>query len=335
MKWFKKSSHSDSEDKTLKEKNGKSKTRLKWFSRNSHNNSNSATADEISNEIDIVPRTEISASRQALDNITLVLNANGESSGEVGITRKYRDNTVSCDNKYCCGAGDESHSHIKNADHVDESIKNFKTTHDDNDKCARRQSTKLNDECKNLYVRREPIVDYGKLEVPDSMYPSIIDWPSINFQDEKFENSEYNKKPLNYKVLSDIEHKVEASTYNIVNCMLFNYDYRRDYETLGSGCRKEWKLEDFDDDNKSTPMNEDTKTIKEFYRLSELNDVLLHYHEIIIVEASQTIECMRFKEGFFDFLSWLIFKGKEINEKHKVKKGKCLWLRNILNFFSK
>jgi hypothetical protein len=219
---------------------------------------------------------------------------------------------------------------LERADNGDESIKsfqrkNFTPNSSDNHQheTLSRRSSRLYDDRKNFFICYEPAIDYGRLEVPDSIFPSVINWPSINYGDIVEITEE--KKPTNYEVLSSIEHNLDQSKYNILNCMLFNHDYQHEHKSLGSGCRPTWKIEDFDDDNNNTPMHRDTKAIKEFYRLSELDDILLHYNDIAI-EASHTVG--RMKEGFVGFVSWLVFKSKEIKEKHKVA-HKPSWLRNI------
>lgn len=277
---------------------------------------------------ELVPNAKISASRQLYSNIQLEIGESSECSrddDEVG-----RIPSRECENEFCCGVVSKSHSHFEHADNGDESIKSFQrknftpnNCNDNHHETLRRRSSRLFDDRKNFFICYEPAIDYGRLEVPDSMFPSVMNWPSINYGDI-IEINEENKQP-NYEVQHSIEENLDQSKYNILNCRLFNHDYQHEYKSLGSGCRPAWKVEDFDDDNNNTPMNRDTKAIKEFYRLSELDDILLHYNDIAI-EASHTVG--RMKEGFFGFISWLVFKSKEIKEKHKVA-HKPSWLRNI------
>lgn len=322
MRLFKKSSQNgDVKDTEMKEV--KKSTFFSWLARSTAevecNHRQSLTVSEL------VPNAKISASRQVYSNIQLALH--GESSDstrdddEVG-----RIASLECDNEFCCGVVSKSHSHLERADNGDESIKTFKrkkVTPNSNHETLSRRSSRLFDDRKNFFICYEPAIDYGRLEVPDSIFPSVMNYPSIKYGDI-IEISE-EKKPTNYEVLSSIEHNLDQSKYNLLNCMLFNHDYQHEHKSLGSGCRPAWKVEDFDDDNNNTPMDRDTKAIKEFYRLSELDDILLHYNDIAI-EASHTVG--RMKEGFFGFISWLVFKSKEIKEKHKVA-HKPSWLRNI------
>lgn len=305
---------------------------LSWFSKSTEVE---ATAEDeckhSQNLSELVPNSKISATRQVYSNIQLTLHGESSRSSECA-----RDDEVGgianreCENEFCCGGMSKSHSHLKHADKGDESIKssqrkNF-TPNSEHETLSRR-SSRLYDDRKNFFICYEPAIDYGRLEVPDSFFPSVINWPSINYGDI-IEISE-ERHSTNYEVISSIEHNLDQSKYNIFKCMLFNHDYKHEHQSLGSGCRPEWKVEDFDDDNNNTPMDRDTKAIKEFYRLSELDDILIHYNDVA-VEASHTVG--RMKEGFFGLISWLVFKGKEIKEKeqHKVN-HKPSWLRRLLN----
>jgi hypothetical protein len=327
MNWFKKSSPKDSASSSPK--SNSPKMRFKWFTRSKAGATAENVATAMPQEIDIVPRTEISASRQALDNITLALSAHrGESSGESGLTRKCHESISKkgCENKYCCDV--ESHSHSPSADN--EAIRNNHPATTKTSEQRKISFTLADDEVRHAFAVDD---SKKKLEVPDPKEPSVVECPSINHPQVD------DVKQRNYRIISDIEYKLEQSNFTLRQCSFFNHEYRKEYESLGSGCRPEWKLEDFNDDTKSTRMDEDTRVIKEFYRLSELNDILVHYHDIII-EASCTVECVR--EGFVGFVTWLVLKGKEMKEKHKVKEAKegkqgtkCLWLRKLFQLFSK
>lgn len=320
---------------------------FRWFTKKS--SAVAATVEEGQKhknniaEIEFVPKTEITGSRQALSNIQLTFH--GESSGvSRNSTRDNNDEVDTkakrgCENRFCCGVVTKSRSTIEeneNADDGDdESIKSFHhknftlyksqsqseaSLHETN---SRRSSNLHVDSSKDFYICYEPAIDYGRLEVPGSDYPSVMDWPSINYGD--FIEVKKKKKKPSYDIFSSIEHQLDESKYNILNCMLFNCQYHHYYDSLGSGCRPSWKLEDYNDDYKNTPMDHDTKTIKEFYRLNELSDILVHYHDVI-VEASHSFG--RMKEGIIGFMSWLVFKGKEIKEHHKIK-DKRSWLEKI------
>lgn len=300
-------------------------------------------------EIEFVPKTEITASRQALSNIQLTFHSGGGGGGESSGSKRYHDDNDEvvenkgkrgCENKFCCGVVlSRSHSTLENADEGDddESIKSFSHkknftpnknhSQSDNDEIKHetisRRSRSINlhdaDDDKDFYIYYEPSIDYGIMEVSDLIYPSIMKCGNV------VDLKQQRKKPLNYELLSHIEYQLDQSKYNIMNCMLFNCQYHHQRDTLGSGCRPSWKIEDYNDDNKSTPMSHDTKTIKEFYRLNELSDILVHYHDVV-VEASHSVG--RMKEGVFGFISWLVFKGKEIKEHHKIKEKRS-WIRNI------
>lgn len=303
-------------------------------------------------EIEFVPKTEITASRQALSNIQLTLY--GETSGtSSGIAPRAIDdevgkNTINrgCENKFCCGVFLRSHStpSDEQEEDDDDSIKSFNHEHftlnknqsqselNKQETISRRiKSNNLRDDDyygdKDFYICYEPAIDYGRLEVPDSIYPSVMDWPSIkygNFLDvSKPKKIKKNKPTQIYDVLSSIEHNLDPSKYNLWECVVFNCQYHHIHENLGSGCRPQWKVDDYKDNGLNIPMSDDTRTIKEFYRINELGDILLHYHDIFMDDVSHSIG--RVKKGFFGLLSWMVFKGKEIKEHHKIKEKRS-WL---------
>lgn len=326
MRLFKKLSQ-NGDVNGIKEKEVKKSSFFSWFVKSTagdeKKNGHSLTLSEL------VPSAKISASRQASSNIQLTLHGESSQSSECARDDDEvgRISNRECENKFCCGVMSKNHSLQENADKNDESIKSFYcknfTPNNDQHETLSRRSSRLYEDRKNFFICYEPAMDYGRLEVPDSIFPSIMNWPSINYANVVETNEK--KPPTNYELLSNIEHNLDESKYNILNCMLFNHNYQHEHQSLGSGCRPAWKIEDFDDDNNNTPMNRDTKTIKEFYRLSELDDILLHYNDIAI-EASHTVG--RMKDGFFGFMSWLAFKSKEIKEKHKIA-HKPSWLRNF------
>jgi hypothetical protein len=331
MKWFKKSSQSVTDNDAS---SPRSKLCFKWFKR--------ATAEEfvpseLQNEVNIVPKTEITTSPQALSNITLALSAVASSSSSSGeSSRKYRDvvsKTENCENKYCCDV--KSHSHLVNADKCDESIIDFADNksitidsvrlieNDEKMTVLGGRSGKFNEDFENYYTSKDS-------HAPDSILINL----SLLMNDEKSvgQQTALKRKLANYKLLSNIEGHLDTAKYNIMNCIIFNAGYQEVYETFGSGCRPNWKVEDSNDDYINTSMSDDTKAIKEFYRLSELEDILLHYQDIAI-GASYRVE--RTKDGFIGFISWLMLKGKEIKEKHKVKEEQCSWFERIVKVFSK
>lgn len=309
MRLFKKLSLGDPDDNDgIASKGAKKFNFFSWFTKSTEYTASAEHDCKYGLALsELVPKAKISAS----------------SSQQVSssVQQHKESNTFSRDD-FCCGVISKSHSLLEHADKDDESIKSFQrkkfTPNKDQHETLSRRSSRLYDDRKNFYICYEPAIDYGRLEVPDSIFPSVMNWPS-NYGDIV----DMSEK-TNYKVLSNIEHNLDQSKYNILNCMLFNHDYQHEYQSLGSGCRPAYKVEDFDDDNNSTPMDLDTKNIKLFYRLSELDDILLHYNDIAI-EASYSVGRM---EGFLGLMSWLVFKGKEIKEKHK-EKHKVSWLRNI------
>lgn len=339
MQWFRKSS-----SKRDASPSNSSNVIMRWFRRST------VATSPLQREVDVVPRTEIAASRQTLNNINLALNG-AESPGE---TSGSSHGKVVSSNKNCCDV------HIERADN-DESIKCLKNSKsplidklraadsarsiDDNESETECRRPIGNVKNRDYIVFLDPCVDYGRLECPDSHYPSLVDFPTVhhgryvqlktkqqrNYSNnydlfttsDKLETVEKHKSELNYKLLSDIERRLDASKYNLINCRVYNSEYRK-----VSGCVANWPLEDFNDDAKSTRMNEDTRTIKEFYRLSIESDVLIHYQDVK-VETGQAIES--YSRSFLNFLTWLSLKGKEITEEHKAKDFSLI--NAIANFF--
>lgn len=279
-------------------------------------------------EIEFVPRTEITASRQVLDNIELVLH--GESSRSVGggetSTADPSTNTKQkrgCKNKFCCGIVSRSQSHLESADDGDDD-ESVKSSPNKGKTASRRTSS--SDDSKKFYIFHPPAVDYARLEVPDSSFPGMIDslsLPMIN-RNDLYELTREVTQP-NYEVISSIEHNLDPRKYNIVNCMAFNAKYKHEHDPPGSGCRPEWKFEDYNDDKKNTPADRDTRAIKEFYRLNEVCDILLHFHDVMVEEATHSIE--GFQDGISDLFSWLVYRGKEIKE--KKHNSTLTWMRTV------
>lgn len=338
MMWFRKSF---SKRDASPSNSSSSNVVMRWFKRST------VATPPLQREVDVVPRTEITASRQTLNNISLALNgaeSSGEASGEKAVSP--------CKN--CC----DVHVESERADN-DESIKCSKNSKSPLiDKLRAADSARSIDdngtetECRrpignvknrDYIIFFDPCVDYGRLECPDSHYPSLVDIPhhgryvqlktkqqrnrSSNFDlfatIDKLETVEKDKSELNYKLLSDIERRLDASKYNLFNCRVYNNEYRK-----LSGCDENRPLEDFNDDAKSTRMNDDTRTIKEFYRLSIESDVLIHYQDVT-VETGQAFES--YSRSFLNFFTWLLLKGKEITEERKAKDFSLI--NAIANFF--
>lgn len=334
---------------------------MKWFKRSTVEEREVEQEAPLRKEIDVVPKTEFSASRQTLDNINIVLHS-GESSGEV--SRKYQgkiDKSTGCSNKYCCGDSADVSKSADNGD--DESMKkqkNSKTSLIDNLRAADnishgsivnanetvcRRPVKVNKHVKNI-VHFHHCVDYGRLECPDSIYPSMPDLfgkyvelkskrqrqycesCDLFTTSDKPKSAENDKSPLNYRLLSNVEKQLDESEYNLRNCWSYNEAYRAIQRRLRSEKHIDWLFEDFNDDNLSTHMSEDTRTIKEFYRLSIESHLLLHFHNIK-VEMGRVDETQQKK--FTNFLAWFALKGKEITEEHKI--SGTSWITKVLNLF--
>lgn len=341
IKWFRKSFSKRDESPS---KSFSSNKIMRWFTRST------VATSPLQREVDVVPKTEITASRQTLNNINLALNS-AESSGET--SGNLHEKGVSS-SKYCC----DEHVESERADN-DESIKCSKNSKSPliDKLCAADSARSIDDnetECRrpignvknrDYIIFLDPCVDYGRLECPDSHFPSLVDIPTAhhgryvqlkNNQQrhyssnydlfttiDKLETIEKDKSELNYKLLSDIERRLDASKYNLFNCRAYNKEYRKI-----SGCDEIWPLEDFNDDAKSTRMNEDTRTIKEYFRLSIESDVLIHFQDLK-VETGQAVESH--SRGFLNFFTWLLLRGKEITEEHKTKDFSLI--NTIANFF--
>jgi hypothetical protein len=126
------------------------------------------------------------------------------------------------------------------------------------------------------------------------------------------------------------ENYLDQNIYNLSYCQVFNAEYKKRFGDLGSGCRRVYQIEsDFEADGR--PMHNDTKTIRVFYRLSKLDDILLHYFNIN-VSICQRVDLAR--NGFFGMCEWLIYRGKEMTEFDKVKK-RCAFMDKLRKMFSK
>lgn len=335
--WFRKSSQKDTVDTVPVSMTPNGKSFFKFFLRNATVESKQQQQQQpqkestlLRDEIDIVPKTEITASRQALDNITLALNnVCGESSGES--TRKCSDGKQkSCENKYCCGV--ESHSHDKTADNGNESMKRLRFSENVHIQEIPSIKAPKESQTSHEYVAK---VDYGKLEVPDSEFPSLFDW-ATKYGDYEEPDSLFDVyktldvKSRHYRIMSNAEYGLSKPRYSIMNCELFNYEFRHRNGSLGSGCRPDWEHEDFNDDIINTQMDDDTRTIKEFYRLNTINDILVHFTDVK-VNTSHTVEW--FKDGVFGFLSWFFFRSEEITEDYGKSKLKS-WLKRVFGKFT-
>lgn len=360
MKWFKKLLQQ--RDASPRESSSKV---MKWFNRSTVEQEVEQEEEApLRSEIDVVPKTEFSASRQTLNNINIVLKA-GESSE---VRRKYQgklDNKTGCSNKCCCGNPAVDSKPAELADNGDdESIKNYNNSKstlidnlwetDNNARASEGSTVNVNEtECRrpskvtkhvNNNVCFYHTVDNGRVDCPDSMYPSMPD-PCGKYvelkskrQRQYCENCDLfttsdkpksvDKSPLNYSLLSNVEKELDESKYNLRNCKSYNEEYRAIHTRLRLDKDIDWKAEDFNDDNMSTRMSEGTQTVKEFYRLSNDSHLLLHFHNIK-VETGRVDELHQKK--FSNFLAWFALKGKEITEEHKI--SETSWITRVLNLF--
>lgn len=326
----------------------------------------------IQNEIDVVPKTEITASRQTLDNINTALCA-GESSG-ASANGKEKSERTRCKNKFCCKVDECESQKIDKGESMNiekkgknNFIDNLRSAADNNEHASELSTTIEGDETvcrrpskaiKNVknaeyIIHFDPYVDYSRLECPDSAYPSVIDYPRVRYGKYVELKSKKNRNcsetfdlftssnriksadeciitTLNYELLSNLEKNIDESEFNLFNCRLYNRDFQEIRQNFGSFYLGDWTFDDFNDDNKSTRMCDDTKTIKEFYRLGIDNNVLIHFQDIS-VQTGPT-EDQQLSKNFMDKMSWLFNKGKEITEKHKIKKN---WIKQILDMFRK
>lgn len=346
MKWFRKLFPKRSVKSSKSEQ-----STMNWFKQATDMSEDNRPT--LRSEIDVMPRTEFTASRQALNNMISIALGEGESSGTANVS-----NNKDCRNKFCCG------SEAQRADNGDdESIKHFKSKSksqlidesaegSSNDESVSRRPSKAAKYVKNsdYIVYFDPYVDYGRLECPDSLYPSIIDYPTIRFgkyvhlktqkernycdsfdlftTSDKLCSAEIDKSSLNYKLLSNVEHCIDEAKFNLLNCKIYNDEFRNLRERLGFAFIHD---EDFNDDNKSTRMSADTRAVKEFYKLSVDGNLHVHFNEIT-VETGQPDEVLG-KKTFANFVKWLALKGKEIKEEHKISDGS--WIKTFLKLFAR
>lgn len=342
---------------------------MKWFKRSTACEDGEQSPLPLKREIDVVPRTEFSASRQALNNINIALSP-ADSSGEPSGRQCAKDKNKRCVNQYCCGiTRTESQDELAD-DYDDELIKRFENSKSklindlqptDNNAHASDGSIFIETECRRpsnaikciknhdyiLYF--DPYVNYGRTERPDSHYPDLNDHPMVRYgkyvqlkgktqrntsqcldlftSSDKLDPAEHDKSSINYKLLSNVEKQLDETNYNLLNCRIYNSEFKKIRERLASDC-DDWKLEDFNDDMKSSRMSEDTKAIKEFYKLSLDNNVQIHFQNITVETARST---EHYSKSFKNFLTWIVLKGKEITEENKTKETS--WIKIIMNFF--
>lgn len=315
---------------------------MKWFRKSTAVRENSPEPSPLQTEENVVPKTEFTASRQALNNINLALGA-GESSGESSGALKI-DNKSGCKNKYCCDVSEQAHQPDDKCD--DESIKdnkNSKTTLIENLRAAD-NSARATDGSTNETERRPSNVknsdfiiaplDYLRLECPDYSFPSILDNSGLKnrrfymqncelfLSKDKSKSEDDEKTPLDFWLLSNLEKHLDETKFNLLRCKAYNKNWQRIKGISQSG------FEDFRDDGRNVLMSDDTRAIKIFYNLTMESDILMHFQEITI-DFGLTVET--YSRGCLSFFKWLALKGKEIKESHKVKTS---WIKAIFKFFS-
>lgn len=338
MKWFKKLFQRDSANR---QQNQETRPRTRGFF-NWFGSSNTATAEQdndsiqLKDEIDVVPRTEITTSRQALDNISFALsNELGESSG-VGSGIKSQEEKINkkCNNKYCCNV--KSHSHNKNDDN--QSITLF-TIHEANENNESDSDYEINNE-RQIQQKIKQLNDEitaGKLKPFGEDGNENRESEDAEPEDLGFEryspmyyspNIDYKK--FKYEYLSKLEYDLMKSKFSIARCLKFNYRSKlKDFR--GNKRKLRWKFEDFMDDRCHRKMHVDTRIIKEYHRLDAHSNILLHLPPMKI---HRPIGIEHFGKGIMETIRWHLVKSEEATEGYNVKReSKCTFIRRIKKWF--
>lgn len=342
MRWFKRSSPRRDESPS-----NDSKGFMRWFKRST------GATDKLRQEVDVVPKTEINSSRQALHNINLALN-NAGSSGEASGLAAEKTCNKTCSNKFCCG-NDQVDTKRADTD-ADESIKaNSKSrfivtivkaeeTPPIDKKVIETASRRRAKQIKNCDDDSDN-ADYGRMECRDSPYANlIVVSPGTGLENEiekkkadKLRSSVKSTKPkalemeiiekseLNYKLLSKIEKGANPTKYNLRHCRQFN-------EQWYAINRVKRPYDDKQDD--------DTRTIQEFHRLSCHANVLLHFLDIDI-EIDQTFDGEydlkpEDSQKLLEFSEWMELRGAEMtgDEDEGDDRPKRSWIMAIVEFFN-
>lgn len=297
---------------------------MKWFNRKTVAREDSSP---LQTEANVVPKTEITASRQTLSNINIALNAN-ESSGESSGIRKS-DKKGGCKNKYCCNVRDDLNDD-ELTDHCDDqSIKNYKNSKVTFIESLLHSADNDDGSIFNETLSRRPsnvkATDYTSTIVDKHGNENL---PRLSLNRENFTNkmksADDKVSTVNYQLLSNLEKNLDETKFNLLRCKMYNHEWRQIQQFFGIEASK---YEDFRDDGRNTPMSDDTRAIKEFYNLDMEGCIVVHFQGIVI-ETGESVECC--SKSCLGFISWLVIKGKEIKEKHKVKTS---WIKEILNFF--
>lgn len=135
--------------------------------------------------------------------------------------------------------------------------------------------------------------------------------------------------PINYELLSNDEKQNDKTNFNLLNCKIFNSKLKKIRKLLGFDSTDLPSIEDYNDDNKSTRMSDDTKAIKEFYKLSIESNILIHFQDICVETGRE--KTSNSGNNFMNFLTRMFLEGDEITEQLKVEKTP--WIKKFLNFF--
>lgn len=321
-----------------------------WLKKN-----NNSSENELKNESDVMPKTELSTSRQALNNISIGLNVDNvaieEAASSSGIKFNKQGIFRVCSNRFCCG--DDIQNAINNEHRNRSTFIDNVYIETDNDETESRRTEIINNKSYSFIEFYDPYADYCKLECPDSPLNSIIissndDLKSTymrlkkkqirnklgnNFDIFTTQKCEISNEisHLNYEVLSKLEEKLEFCDYNLDEVRDYNRRYRRAQRQNHQ--ISTWNYEDFKDDPTCIRNHDDTIAIKEFYKLTVTGDVHLHFH-YIDVETGVSNESFG-ASSLCNFIKWFIFKGHEITEFHYVKEESTSIIEVIKNFFKK
>ena len=130
-------------------------------------------------------------------------------------------------------------------------------------------------------------------------------------------------------LLSNIEKNLDTSKYNLLNCKIYNYKLKAIRKLLGFDYNELSSIEDFSDDNISTRMSDDTKAIKDFYKLSIKSNILIHFQDICIEMGRENPP--KLDSTFKNFLTRIFHQGDEATERLKYNETSCI--KKIRNFF--
>lgn len=366
MKWFRRSSPKRDASPS---KSPSTPTMFRWFRRSTVERRENPS--QLKSEIDVVPRTEITASRQALDNINVALHA-GESSGATSKTTGEgldQETRSACINQYCCGL--KIHSE-QDDNGEDESIKNYKNCKSfidnlraaDNNAHAFEESFAIETSRRRLstdtkYVKNhdyiiffDPCFDYGMRECPDSMYPSVIDAPAVRYgKYVQLKTRQQRQYSCSYDIFTSSDtlnsDGIDKSSLNYR--LLSNVEKQLDSASFNllnchifnTTCRRIQSIYGTIDDESS--MHEDFNDDNKSTRMSGDTRIIKEFYRLsleshilihfydIKIERGRSVE--PHPKKFFNFLNWITLKGKEITEEQKIEGAS--WIKAILKFWKK